>query len=201
MVEQTRAAVNATLGQTRNPVTKPVPGPIKGVAGPVEAAVQGAALGESSEEVLDPVAGAIAWLIARRESMFPVGNAELEPFFRQLDDLKRQVEATQVATLAESLGRGVVAESECATATAWVVQWAPSYRAGGAGQLVKVAQAIRSVRNQWLAEAVLGARVGVRNAAVALVEMEKLRPRLRETAVEAVWAGFIQIATDHACAP
>ena len=43
----------------------------------------------------------------------------------------------------------------------------------------------------------LGARVGVRNAAVALVEMDKLRPRLRDEAVEAVWAGFVQIATDH----
>ncbi|MDQ1538831.1 MAG: hypothetical protein QOE58_3224, partial [Actinomycetota bacterium] len=215
MVEQTRAAVSATIGHTRNPAAKPfakpvsapiegvagaaedVAGPVELAAGPVEDAEQDAALGEDVGEAPDPVAEAIAWLIARRESMFPVGNAELEPFFRQLDDLKRQVEATQVATLAESLGRGVVAESQCATATAWVVQWAPSYRAGGASQLVKVAQAIRSVRNQGLAEAVLEARVGVRNASVALVEMEKLRPRLRETAVEAVWAGFIQIATDH----
>jgi len=58
-------------------------------------------------------------------------------------------------------------------------------------------RATRAVRNAGLAAAVLGARVGVRNAAVALVEMDKLRPRLRDEAVEAVWAGFIQIATDH----
>jgi hypothetical protein len=32
---------------------------------------------------------------------------------------------------------------------------------------------------------------------VALAEMDKLRPRLREEALEAVWEGFIQIATDH----
>jgi hypothetical protein len=42
-----------------------------------------------------------------------------------------------------------------------------------------------------------GAQVGVNNAAVALVEMSKLRPRLGDEAIEAVWEGFIQIATDR----
>ena len=64
-------------------------------------------------------------------------------------------------------------------------------------QLVTVAHATRAARNAGLAAAVLGARVGVRNAAVALVEMDKLRPRLRDEAVEAVWEGFVQVATDH----
>ncbi len=58
-------------------------------------------------------------------------------------------------------------------------------------------RATRAVRNAGLAAAVLGARVEVRNAAVALAEMDKLRPRLHDEAVETVWAGFIQIATDH----
>jgi Domain of unknown function (DUF222) len=96
-----------------------------------------------------------------------------------------------------ALSRGVVAGSDCPTATAWVIQWAPSFRAGGAAQLVTVAHATMAVRNAGLAAAVLGARVGVRNAAVALVEMDKLRPRLRDEAIEAVWEGFLQIATDH----
>ena len=91
----------------------------------------------------------------------------------------------------------MVAGSDCPTATAWVIQWAPSFRAGGAAQLVTVAHATMAVRNAGLAAAVLGARVGVRNAAVALVEMDKLRPRLRDEAIEAVWEGFLQIATDH----
>lgn len=126
-----------------------------------------------------------------------VGNADLGPFLRQVDDLSRQVDAARVAIVAEALGRGVVAGSECSSAVAWVIEWAPSFRAGGAGQLVKVAHATRAVRNAGLAVAVLGARVGVRNAAAALVEMEKLRPRLVDEAVETVWAGFVQIATDH----
>ena len=91
----------------------------------------------------------------------------------------------------------MVAGSECATASAWVIQWAPSLRAGGAAALVTVTEATRAVRNAGLAAAVLGARIGVRNAAVALVEMDRLRPRLADEAVQAVWEGFLQIATDH----
>jgi len=84
------------------------------------------------------VSAAATWLVGLRESMFAVGNAELGPFFRQVDDLSRQVEAAQVAILSEALSRGVVAGSDCPTATAWVIQWAPSFRAGGAAQLVTV---------------------------------------------------------------
>jgi hypothetical protein len=127
--------------------------------------------------------------------VFAVGNTDLGPLLGQLDGLKRAVEAAQVLTLGEALGRGVVAQSDCPTATSWVIQWAPSFRAGGAAQLVSVAHATRSARNSALAAAVLSGRVGVRNAAVALVEMDKLRPRLREEAVAAVWAGFLSVAT------
>jgi hypothetical protein len=126
-----------------------------------------------------------------------VDNADLGPFFRDVDGLARQVEAARVALLGEALSRGVVAGSDAPSAAAWVIQWAPSFHAGGAAQLVTVTHATRAVRNVGLAAAVLGARVGVRNAAVALVEMGKLRPRLTDEAVEAVWEGFLQIATDH----
>ena len=143
------------------------------------------------------VAVATSLLAGLGESVVSVGNRELGPFFRQVDDLSRQVEAARVAILAEALSRGVVASSDCATAAGWVIDWAPSFHAGGAAQLVRVAHATRAVRHAGLAAAVLGARVGVRNAAVALVEMDKLRPRLRDEAVEAVWAGFLQLATDH----
>ncbi|MGN6636961.1 MAG: hypothetical protein ACTHJ6_16085 [Oryzihumus sp.] len=67
-------------------------------------------------------------------------GAELGPFFAELDALKRGCEAAQVATLAGAVERGEVASS-CATAAGWVLEWAPSYRSGGAGDLVKVAQA------------------------------------------------------------
>jgi len=149
----------------------------------------------------DLMSATTSFLAGLGDCMFAVGNTELGPLFRQVDDLKRQVEAAQVATLGEALGRGVVAESDCPTATSWVIQWAPSYRCGGAAQLVTVTQATRSVRNAALAAAVLSARVGVRNAAVALAEMDRLKPRLgdeaAETMREAIWEAFIQVAADH----
>ena len=153
--------------------------------------------GTSITQIRAAVTAATGMLGALPESVVGVGNAELGPFFRDVDDLSRRVEAARVAILGEALSRGVVAESDCPSATAWVIDWAPSFRAGGAAQLVTVTHATRAVRNIGLAGAVLGARVGVRNAAVALVEMNKLRPRLRDEAVEAVWAGFLQVATDH----
>ena len=106
------------------------------------------------------VAAATALLSGLGEVVVSVGNAELGPFFRQVDDLSRQVEAARVAILAEALGRGVVASSDSPSVTSWAIDWAPSYRAGGAAALVTVAHATQAVRNAGLAAAVLGARVG-----------------------------------------
>ena len=60
----------------------------------------------------------------------------------------------------------------------------PSYGAGGAAALVRVTEAIAKPCNGVLREAVLAARVPVRNAAVALAEMDKLRPRLTPECAE-----------------
>ena len=149
------------------------------------------------EAARSAVAAATTSLTALAQSVFAVGNTELGPFFRDLDDLGRQVEAARVAVLAQALGRGVVAQSDSPSPASWAIGWGPSLRAGGAGRLVTVAQATRAVRNAALAAAVLGARVGVINASVVLAEMDKLRPRLREQAREAVLDGFITIATEH----
>ncbi|WP_458533519.1 DUF222 domain-containing protein, partial [Oryzihumus sp.] len=134
---------------------------------------------------------------------------DLGPAMGLLDALACRVEAAKVAVLAEALERGEVASSSCATAAGWVLQWAPSYRAGGAGDLVKVAQACigRPVGAgaahvldhgsvQRLRSCVLAGRVGVRCAAVALAEMAKLGPRLTPAALPTVWEGFLQVAEE-----
>ena len=61
------------------------------------------------------VAAATSLLSGLAGSVVSVGNADLGPFLRQVDDLSRQVDAARVAIVAEALGRGVVASSECAT--------------------------------------------------------------------------------------
>ena len=54
--------------------------------------------------------------------------------------------------------------------------------------------AISQERNRLLREAVLAARVPVRNAAVAVAEMDKLRPRLTPECHGTVLAGFVALA-------
>ena len=100
----------------------------------------------------------------------------------------------QVGVLDQALTRGDVRASDAASPTGWVRSWGPSYRAGGAAALVKVAEAVAKPCNAPLAEAVLAARVPVGNAAVALTEMDKLLPRLTPACAETVLAGFVAIA-------
>ena len=97
-----------------------------------------------------------------------VGSDELGPVFGELDELKLLVEAAQVAALGEGLTRGEVKASDAASPAGWVRRWGPSNAAGGAAALVRVTKAIAQPRNGPLREAVLAARVPVRNADVVL---------------------------------
>jgi hypothetical protein len=134
---------------------------------------------------------------------------DLGPAMGRLDALARRVEAAKVAVLGDALERGEVPGSTCATAVGWVLEWAPSYRCGGAGDLVRVAQAcigkpvglsathvLDHGSVQRLRACVLSGRVGVRGAAVALAEMAKLGPRLTPQALPTVWEGFLQVAAE-----
>ena len=122
------------------------------------------------------------------------GSAELGPLFAELDELKMLTEAAQVGVLDQGLSRGDVRAADAASSAGWVREWGRSYRAGGAAALVKVAEAAAVPRNVLLREAVLAARVPVRNAAVALGEMDKLLPRLTPACAETVLGGFVAIA-------
>ena len=124
-----------------------------------------------------------------------VGSADLGPLFAELDRAQAPAPgAPKVAVLDQALSRGDVRASDAASPAGWVREWGPSYRAGGAAALVKVAEAVAQPKNEPLAEAVLAARVPVRNAAVALGEMDKLLPRLTPACAETVLAGFVAIA-------
>ena len=122
------------------------------------------------------------------------GSEQLGPMFAELDELKLLAEAAQVGVLDQGLSRGDVRASDAASPAGWVRQWGPSYRAGGAAALVKVAEAVAKPDNELLREAVLAARVPVRNAAVALGEMDNLLPRLTPACAETVLAGFVTLA-------
>src|SRR3954451_7794960 len=91
------------------------------------------------------------------------GSGELGPLFAELDCLKALAAAAQVGVLDQALSRGDVKASDAASSAGWVRQWGPTYRAGGAAALVKVAEAVAQPCHGPLAEAVLAARVPVRN--------------------------------------
>src|SRR6478609_7502150 len=122
------------------------------------------------------------------------GSDELGPMFAELDELERLVGAVKVGLLDQGLSRGDVKASDAASPAGWVRQWAPSYAAGGAAALVRVTEAVAKPCNGLLAEAVLSGRVPVRNAAVALAEMDKLRPRLTPECHGTVLGGFVALA-------
>ena len=122
------------------------------------------------------------------------GSEQLGPMFAELDELKLLAEAGQVAVLGEGLSRGDVAASDAASPAGWVRQWGRSYAAGGAASLARVTEAVGKPCNGLLREAVLAARVPVRNAAVAIGEMDMLRPRLTPECHDTVLAGFVALA-------
>ena len=136
-------------------------------------------------------ASALRGLLGR---LHQAGSERLGPMFAELDELKMLTEAAQVGVLDQGLSRGDVRASDAASSAGWVRQWGPSYRAGGAAALVRVAEGVAKPCNGVLREAVLGARVPVRNAAVALGEMDKLLHRLTPACAETVLGGFVAIA-------
>ncbi|MEP6799753.1 MAG: DUF222 domain-containing protein, partial [Lapillicoccus sp.] len=136
---------------------------------------------------------ALAALASTPALLAQVPGVDLGPLFRDVDDLSRSVDAVRVAVLGEAIERGVTTALG-ASRVGWVLEWAPSLAAGGAGRLHTLALALRSPRCGLLREAVLGGRVGSGNAAVVLSEMEALEPRLTPEAVPTVWCGLITIA-------
>ena len=146
---------------------------------------------EEDQAALFAVAPMLRRVLARLDQF---GSDQLGPVFAELDAVKSLSGAGQVGMLDQALTRGDVRASDAASSTGWVRSWGPSYRAGGAAALVKVAEAVAKPCNAPLAEAVLSARVPVGNAAVALTEMDKLLPRLTPACAETVLAGFVAIA-------
>src|SRR4051812_48182212 len=152
--------------------------------------MEGTTLGEDRAS-LTACVPVVSRLVGR---VHQVGSDDLGPLFGQIDELEAVLQALRVAVLDQALSRGEVRASDAASSAGWVRHWGPSYRAGGAAALVKVAEAVAQPKNEVLREAVLAARVPVRNAAVALGEMDKLLPRLTPACAETVLAGFVAIA-------
>ncbi|WP_161988668.1 HNH endonuclease signature motif containing protein [Pedococcus bigeumensis] len=126
------------------------------------------------------------------------GGGGLAGLLGEVDALGAMCEAAKVSIVAEAMERGETSEGAAAmTLTQWVRHHAPSTRAGGAGQLVAVAQEFGKPVNAPVVLAIRSGVLPVRSAAVVLAEADRLRPLLVEGAQPHVLAGLIEMAAQH----
>ncbi|MEO6412620.1 MAG: DUF222 domain-containing protein [Pedococcus sp.] len=128
----------------------------------------------------------------------PGGGGGLAGLLGEVDALSALCEAAKVAIVGEAMERGVTGEGSAAmSVTQWVRHHAPSTRAGGAGQLVSVAQAFGKPANAPVVKAIQTGVLPVRSAAVVLAEADRLRPLLVDGAQPHVLEGLIAMAGQH----
>jgi uncharacterized protein DUF222 len=126
------------------------------------------------------------------------GPAGLAGLLGEVDALGSACDAARVAVVGEALERGETSGGSAAmTATQWVRHHAPSTRAGGAVQVVALAQAFGKAANAPVKEAVDAGRLPVRCAAVVVAEADRLRPLLAEGAEPHVLEGLMTMAEQH----
>jgi hypothetical protein len=164
----------------------------------------------SMRERRTALASARAALTGIGSVLWQESGVQLGPVLREIDDLGRLVEAARVAVVEEAMTRGEMrshtgphSESEGSldevaaglVGVAWAREWAPTLKAGGAAAMVRLTERLRSHERSQLREAVLTGRVGVRNAAVCVREMDRMTPRLFADAVPTVWDALIQLGS------
>ncbi len=130
--------------------------------------------------------------------LWQAGSGELAEVMREVDALAMACDAGRVVVAGEAIARG---EPRAATVSmssaAWVREHAPSTRAGGAAQVIAVAEAFAVPGNAPVKEAVLEGALPVRSAAVVVAEADRLRPLLADGAEPAVLDGLIAMARSH----
>ena len=126
------------------------------------------------------------------------GPAGLSGLLAEVDSLGGACEAARVSVTAEAMDRDETSDGAAALSpTQWVRRHAPTTRAGGAGQVVALAQAFAKPVNGVVKQAVDTGRLPVRSAAAVVLEADRLRPLLAEGAQTPVLEGLIAMAAQH----
>ena len=130
--------------------------------------------------------------------LWRAGSAELEEVMAEADRVVAAGEAARAVVLAEAMSRGETGSGALAlTPVQWVRRHAPTTRAGGAAQVVAVAEAFAVGGNAPVKDAVLSGVLPVRSAAVVVSEADRLLPLLAEEARPTALAGLIRIAAEE----
>ena len=84
--------------------------------------------------------------------MVEASGGELAELMAEADPLAARAGAARAVVAAEAVRRGEVAESDL-NAQAWVREFAPSLRQGGAGQVARLAVEVAGAVGRWVAGA------------------------------------------------
>lgn len=130
------------------------------------------------------------------EALHQAGGDDLGPLLAELDRLVVAGEAGRVAVVGEAMARGEVSSGRAQTVVQWLTSWAPSLRAGGAGEVVALTTAFGKRVNAPVQQAVDAGSLPVRSAAAVVAEFDRLRPILGEHAQAPVMRTLIETAAE-----
>ncbi len=129
--------------------------------------------------------------------LWEASGGALAEVLGEIGELALLADAAEVAVVAEAVSRGEPAGGQCPmTSWGWVRLASRRYQCGtGISRVLDAAAAVRHpATRSGIGAAILEARVPVPAGAVALSEMARIHGRLVPDAVDAVWAGFIEVA-------
>lgn len=127
--------------------------------------------------------------------LWRAGSGDLERVMGAVDAMVVAGESARAVVTAEAISRGATGSGpQALSPVAWVRRHAPSTVAGGAGQVVAVAEAFAVAGLAPVKDAVLSGRLPVRSAAVVVSEAEKLLPAVVVEARPTVLAGLVEVA-------
>jgi hypothetical protein len=130
--------------------------------------------------------------------LWAAGGSDLGVLLGEVDAVVAAGESARVSVVAEAVARGEPGSGERALSpVGWVREHAPSLRSGGAGQVVRVAEALRVPGNAPVKAAVVSGRLPVGAASAVVCEADRLRPLLAPGAEGAVVEGLVRVAAEH----
>ncbi|GAA3613678.1 HNH endonuclease signature motif containing protein [Marihabitans asiaticum] len=135
--------------------------------------------------------GAVRALDGVEERLFEAGTAEIDELLALTDELVRRAEAARFSLVREAHERGLVAESDVASLTAWVIDRSMGARQAGGGGIARAVTSLEREINALVREAVESGRISVSVANVVIAEITKIESRLAEGARDAVLGGMI----------
>ncbi|MBR7744918.1 hypothetical protein KC207_16615, partial [Phycicoccus sp. BSK3Z-2] len=144
------------------------------------------------------IAAATSALRALPDDLWQAGGPGLGELAGEIGALHQACEAATVAVVREAVERGEPGNGPRArTAAHWLRSHAPTWRAGGAGQVVAVAEAFAVPGNAPVKTAVESGRLPVTSAATVVRQADLLRPLLADGVEETVITGMVDVAAAH----